>query len=236
MKIPLFCRHALASSLLLALATSLLSCSHMQSKRLDDEEETLRALSISREAEIPWTDELEADRLTLAINTTEGIEKRVALSPLSVLANTEEKSILPLYPQLDWLGKLDYSAFPEAARTVLDNFCEAFIAGEKTEQYVTSQGRYLLALFYHDIATLITPLKPVLPAKEEATTEETATEVPADFTSFRYGAPFVSADFLQVPAQFSGDFATMNASIILIREKDAWKVDQIQIRKWEEKQ
>ncbi len=234
-----------SSSLILI---SFFSCSHMQTKQGELEEETLREVSLTREELIPWTDELEADRLTQTITATEGIEKRVVLSPLAVLANTAEKTVSPIYPALEWVGKLDYRFFPEPAKSLLDNFCTAFVTGEKTERYVTEQGRYLLALFYYDISSFLAPLKQTNASQEpapdsvpsaelqpeEASSSEAISE-PMDFETFRYGEPFISADFLQVPLQFSGDLATMNAVAFLVREKDAWKIDQIQIRAWEEK-
>ncbi len=205
------------------------ACSQLgQSKRTEDEEETLRSVSINRDSEVPWTDELEPDRLTTPINATDGIEKRVALSPLSVLAGSAEKNVSPIFPYLENLGILDYTAFPESAQSVLEAFCNAYVAGEKTESYISEHGLYLLALFYRDVYERITPLKPQLTENTDAEPEKQP-----DFTEFLYGSPFVALDFLQVPVRFSGTYAEMITSIFLIREKDTWKIDQIQICSWE---
>ena len=156
----------------------------------------------------------------------------MVLSPLAVIAGSAESSVQPLYPQLAGLGSLDLSSFPPPALAVLENFCTAFTSGATTTSFMTADSKYLLALFYHDVEQLLAPLKSTGAQTEKAAPEEAAEEA-ADFTSWRCGRPFVSADFLQVPVQFTGAYGSLLTFVYINREKDAWKIDQLQIRKWE---
>lgn len=276
--------HRLQSvALLAALVLLAASCSNMnQLKRAEEETETLRTLSEALSQRVPWTDELENGRLTADVSTTNGIEQRVALSPMSVLAGGSEGSVEPRYPALDGFGSLDLSQLPQAIRTQLDGFCAAITSDERADDYMAQGSLYSLALFYYDVAERLAPQKRAeqeaearaakqrmaeearttqQPAKKKrrkaktttstAATEaaptsaadanaetatasdDTAAKTKPDFNSTLYGEPFVAADFVQVPVRFSGRFATVDVALFFSREDDAWKIDQIRIRKWE---
>ena len=130
-----------------------------QTKRMEEEAETLRTLSESLAESVPWTDELEGGRLSMDVSGTDGIERRVALSPLSVLAGSEEQSVPPRYPALDGFGSLDVSELPQAVKTQLDGFCAAITTDGNADSYMAPESLYSLALFYNDVAEHLAPQK-----------------------------------------------------------------------------
>lgn len=202
---------AFSTKMILLPLCLLSACSQLnQTKKADDDIETLRALSENIAKTVPWTDALEQGRLTQNIAVTDGIEKRVALSPLSVIAGKGEDSVAPKYPVLEGFGSLDITELPAEVKAQLERFCAAFLADETTDAFMAAGSLYSLALFYNDIQ-----------------------EKQISFSAYRYGEPFVATDFCQVPVRFSGDKGNASVSFFFILENDAWKVDQIQIRKWE---
>ena len=215
--------------LLGALMISFTACSNLnQVRRLEDESETLRSLSETLAESVPWTEELESNRLTTSVATSDGIEKRVTLSPLSVLAGSAETEVPPQYPALDGLGSLNQSQLPPALQSLLANFCKAITTNAKADSYMAANSRYSLALFYNDVAEKLAPKKAT---KAQSGTAEPATD--ADFVSVLYGEPFIAVDFCQIPVRFFGPLANVDVALFFILENDAWKVDQIRLCRWE---
>lgn len=212
---------------LFALVVAFASCSNMQQgKRLEDDEQTLRALTAELAESVPWTDELEGERLTATITTADGIDRRVALSPLSFIAGTEQQDVAPVYPFLEQFGSLDTTLITQEVKDVLNGFCTAINRAENADSFMASGCLYQLALFYRD-ARLEKPQS----SDDGVATENADEETPAFtfFDSYFYGQPYVTGTMYEIPVRFVGKKRSLDVLIYLLKESNAWKIDELQI-------
>lgn len=199
------------------------ACSDLQQgKRVEDDGQTLRALAQAMAESVPWTDELESDRLTATISVTDGIDRRVSLSPLSFLAGTGARNAPPVYPFLEDFGSLDTTHIEPAVRTVLDGFCGAVCRAESADSFMAQGCLYQLALFYRDGGLALPETSPDAEADEKK---------PAFsfFDTYFYGQPYVTGETYEVPVRFAGKKRSMDVLVFLLKESDAWKIDELRI-------
>ncbi|MBQ7159063.1 MAG: hypothetical protein IJS09_06550 [Treponema sp.] len=227
------------------------SCSNMQQeKRAEEDELTLREITVDMAKSIPWTGALEGDRLTAEIGTKDGISRGVALSPLSVLAGGEESDILPVYPFLKDFGSLDTTLLSDDVISVLDGFCAALSHGENADSFIASGCMYQLALFIRDMKLDLPEETPAENSAEKTADKTKKTDKPEDsdsdkeekepekpkvtfFDSFFYGQPYATGTMYEVPVRFTGKERSADVLIFLVKEKSAWKIDELQILKSE---
>ena len=214
------------------LVAAFAACSNIQQgKRMEDDEQTLRALTAERAELVPWTDELEGDRLTATITTADGIDRRVSLSPLSFIAGTDVQDVAPVYPFLDDFGSLDTTLIAHDVKDVLDGFCAALNHAENADSYMARGCLYQLALFYHD-SNLVKPAEePTDAPAENAENSDAGTEQVAFhfFDTFFYGQPYVTGDMYEIPVRFVGTERSMDVLVFLVKEGGTWKIDELQL-------
>lgn len=243
-------------SLLLALSVfSVLfsSCSDMKEMKKAEEEDTLRSLSEQLSLQIPWTNQIEADRLTRNIKTSDGILKSIALTPVIVISGGAEVQESAVYPYLEGFGSLDVSDIPVPVKSVLDGFCSAVLKDTVADNYMSKKGLYSLALFYKDLPELedkdeteaepapkekqSAPSEDSLAAKDEKSADENAVEEVQEnkrFSEWITGEPFVTASSFEIPVRFIAETYSCDVYLFFIKEESNWKIDQIQIHKWGE--
>lgn len=204
------------------------ACSDLQQgKRSEDDAQTLRALAQTMAEAVPWTDELESDRLTATVSVADGVDRHVSLSPLSFLAGSAARHTPPVYPFLEDFGSLDTTLIVPDVKTVLDGFCGAVCRAENADSFMARGCLYQLALFYRD-GDLALP--------ETSPDAESDEKKPAFsfFDTYFYGQPYVTGETYEVPVRFVGKKRSMDVLVFLLKEADAWKIDELRILRAED--
>ena len=204
------------------------ACSDLQQgKRAEDDAQTLRALAQAMAESVPWTDELERDRLTATVSVADGVDRHVLLSPLSVLAGAAARKVPPVYPFLEGFGSLDTTLIVPDVKTVLDGFCDAVCRAENADSFMARGCLYQLALFYRD-GDLVLP--------ESSPDADSDEKKPAFsfFDTYFYGQPYVTGETYEVPVRFVGEKRSMDVLVFLLKEGDAWKIDELRILRAED--
>ncbi|MDE7228441.1 MAG: hypothetical protein K2N31_08985 [Treponemataceae bacterium] len=204
------------------------ACSDLQQgKRAEDDAQTLRALAQAMAESVPWTDELERDRLTATVSVADGVDRHVLLSPLSFLAGAAARKVPPVYPFLEGFGSLDTTLIVPDVKTVLDGFCDAVCRAENADSFMARGCLYQLALFYRD-GDLVLP--------ESSPDADSDEKKPAFsfFDTYFYGQPYVTGETYEVPVRFVGEKRSMDVLVFLLKEGDAWKIDELRILRAED--
>ena len=207
---------------------TIFACSDLQQgKRGEDDAQTLRAVAQAMAESVPWTDELESDRLTATASVADGIDRHVSLSPLSFLAGSAARHTPPVYPFLDDFGSLDTTLIVPDVKTVLDGFCGAVCRAENADSFMARGCLYQLALFYRDGDLALPEMSP------DAETDE---KKPAFsfFDTYFYGQPYVTGETYEIPVRFVGKKRSMDVLVFLLKEDDAWKIDELRILRAED--
>lgn len=198
------------------------SCADNRSVILPDASETLRARADGRDAETPWTRELEAVRLAQNIASKDGVAASVKLTPQTVVAaasNYEE-----VFPFLNDFGSLDTSLiFPEM-RAVLDSFVQAILHGQSAAENIADGCLYSYVFFIDDMQT---GWKQFFGSELPEHSEKNPL-----FTTVLYGAPFISEDGSEIPVRFEYALGGIDVSLCFENEAGEYKINQIEIIKW----
>jgi hypothetical protein len=234
------------------------SCSHLPQVDSDEAvQKTLRAQAAKLDKSIPWTAELEGNILRADITHTDGISTKVKVSPKSIVAGGQESSVEPVYPYLPGFGSLNTSKLSDEAKYAVSSFSDAVSKKGSADAFMADGCAYSLSLFYTDIAQILPQSKSdetvtedkTIPADQNAPADESAIadqKAPVDqtlpaaqpaadlFASYIIGEPFTGDTVFQIPVRFiTQKNDTVDVWLFLDDESGLWKIDQIQIRKWE---
>ena len=192
-----------------SLVCILASCSHNSSES-DFDMNTLRKESDQLSSEIKWEQDIESSILLKKISGADGFVKSLAGNPQFVFASGAEADYEPIYPQIEGFASLDMSNCPEAAKRILDDFCNSTASARNTESYMASGCMYSLVLFKYDLKNL------------GYTT----------FDSYILGEPFVSPEILQCPVRFiKGDDVILDVLIYLKEDSPGfYKIHNIALK------
>lgn len=224
-KASLAVRPALLS---LAAFACLFSCKKKSEKVLEEYTPLSKSASeLSVQAD--WAYEIEGDRLSKKIDSFEAISRNVPLTPLSMAALEGGLPMRGVYPDLNGFENLDTTGLQGELLEVIENFCQAYVDFTKEPQEKDEDGKekekssaqvdaffsgktlFSLSLFIAD--------------SQEA----------GPFESFVVGRPFVGEDLIEVPVRFSGKKEYLFCKLYPAMEKEAWKIQQIEIYKSEAK-
>lgn len=206
-----------------ALAFALSSCRGKKEKVLEEYTPLSKAaqdLSVSAN----WAYEIEADRLSKKIDSFDAISRSVPLSPLSMAALDGGQAMRGVYPDLQGFENLDTSGLQGELLETVRAFCQAFIdytksvpeegqekSSAKVDEFFYPKTLFSLSLFLAD-------------SKDSGA-----------FDSFVVGRPFIGEDLIEIPARFSGKNEFLFCKLYPVQQKDAWKIQQIEIYKREAK-
>lgn len=155
---------------------------------------TLRKESDQLNSEIKWEQDIESSILLKKVSGADGFVKSLAGNPQYVFASGAEADYEPIYPLIDGFASLDISNCPEAAKRVLDDFCNSTASARNADSYMASGCMYSLVLFKYDLSSLGY----------------------STFDSYILGEPFVSPEILQCPVRFlKGDDVVVDVLIYL---------------------
>lgn len=183
--------------------------------------QTLRVRAQTMADVVPWTDELEADRLTAAVSVADGIDSRVSLVPLSFLAGKEARNEQAVYPFLDGFGALDTTLITGGVRETLEGFCTALCRAEDADSFMAHGCLYQLAFLYRDAGL-------DLPKSVDKTDAAFSF-----FDSYFYGQPYMTGASYAIPVRFVGKKRALDVLVFLLEEDGVWKIDELWILRTE---
>lgn len=208
---------------ILALCPALFSCKKKAEKKLEE----YTPLSKSAEelsSAAQWAYEIEGDRLSKKIDSFDSISKNVPLSPLAMAALEGGFPMRGVYPDLLGFENLDTSGMQGELLETVRSFCGAFIDYSKSEpgQDEKKDSGPLDALFY---SKTLFSLSLFLADSNDA----------GAFDNYVIGRPFMGEDLIEIPVRFSGQKDYLFCKLYPVMDKEAWKIQQIEIYKWEAK-
>ena len=240
------------------------SCSHNQGTDIVYlNEDTLQAVTESKENDLQWTRELESVRLLRDISKNEAVSSSIKLTNPVVSIASSEFFGSPIYPVLPGFGSLNTSSITQEFRKSLDDFCNDVSQWNISEKTLESSSLFFAALFKFDIEngwkTYFGKDFPVSINKTENKNEsesESGTESgtgTADeafgegqqafetvleekqllFEHWIYGEPFFDEDNIQTPVRFFCRDGSID--VLLYSSKENFKLNQILIQKWNKK-
>ena len=229
------------------------SCSHNQSSEiLYLNEDTLQAVTSTKESELQWTRELESARLLRDISKNEAVSSNIKLTnPIMSIASPDYfgKSI---YPFLPGFGSLNTSLISPELKKSLELFCKSVSEWKFSETSFDSSSLLFLALFKFDIENgWKSNFGSDFLSSVSLNTDETASEqnesVEKDdednpkineqketiFDKWVYGEPFFDESDIQIPVRFYSKQGSID--VLLYCSKETFKFNQIIIKKWNKK-
>lgn len=194
---------------------SAVSCSSSEGESAVDSHKTLRRQAENLLTVTNWSEEIESNRLTEAVEIPSGISSSVKLSPL--VLNASDSVTEKIYPDLEGFGSLNVSAMPPEVKKLVRNFASAFCKNEETDQFMASSSKYELGLLYKDLTLIF---------------EQKSEDEPL-FDSFIIGMEIQNNFICEVPLRFnkgkkSVDL-TVYCKICRVEEKDVWLIDGFDI-------
>lgn len=202
-----------------------ISCSNgAGSDKIISESATIKQLTFERDSDLLWTRELESVRLLLDVKKNQAVSDNVLLEPVVMIcANTNKAAV---YPYLENFGSLDTSSISKELRTFLDGSCEHICEWKPELLMLKDSALFSLILFKYDI--------------ENQWTENFNEDFPVVseeqklFDSWFYGEPFINDGELQIPVRFAVKKGFIDIKMF-IDSAESFKIDGIQILKWERK-
>lgn len=186
-----------------------------------DENSTLRYLANELDSATLWTEELEAERLTVSVSSVEGISARLNLSPLIVLASLPSDSS-KIFPTLGSFGSLDTSLISKPLRSMLTSFSESIARNEDADSFFEKECLYSLAIFYSDFERIFSSCFDFNDSSKKPF-----------FSKFVFGEPFLDGVYYEVPIKFFAPEATLTLCVFCFEKAGNWQIDQVQIADWE---
>lgn len=165
------------------------------------------------ERKFEWTDELEGNLLTGENPAEIKLSKNLKLNPVSYavfVANKGES----LYPYIEGFASLDMSSLNSKAKNTVEEFCKTFCTSGKMDSLMVKKSLSELIFFKADTDK-------IFPDK-------------TDLEGYIYGKPFISKDTFEVPVCFISRKGRLTVYLYLDKYSD-WKIEQIQIKKWQER-
>lgn len=215
----------------------LFSCSNNSSDvDVFDETETLKYEATRLETELDWQNEIEGEILTKEIKKKVGIDSsRVTLTHRAVLANEKSGDDEKIYPYLEGFGSLDLSDFTmendAERRKLVEDFCNALVERKECEEFFDKDSIFALAIFLDDLkaATGINYFE--LMDVDEKENIDSIRRI----LSYILGKPLSDEAYFSVPVRFKvgTDSKKENLDVEIFLEKygEAWKIDEIEVRK-----
>lgn len=156
-----------------------------------------------------WNSEIEKNLLKKNTTQTDYVSRSVELNPSVMAALSSGENMASIYPELEGFGSLDISDVDDKVRGLMDDFCKAILVNSEKESFMANGRLHFLVLFLNDIKNY------------------------GLLKSWIFGKPFISEDLFQIPIRFYFSSGTLDTFFYLVQIEETWKIDQIQIYKWD---
>lgn len=209
----------------------LVSCANKQSDIISFEEnDTIKSVITSKEAEVTWSKELEGEILSEKIDSKEGVDSRVSLTPevLSLIEPSEKK----IYPSLPDFTLLDVSDMNKTVLKNITGFCDKFIANiNKGPQQLFNQDYLFSYVFFKE--SLFENWNLMFDNNFPCTFEELndSSRKIKLFDSYDIGKQKESFDFIEVPVRMYNKYGYADI-IIYVERTTEYMINEIELTGW----
>lgn len=203
--------------LVLLLSFFTFSCSNEVQKKKDvDISNTLRYKTEALIKNTVWTEQLEKGRLETSNSKYGNISEYLSLRKISILADVSDSSKLDIFPFIEGFGFLDLSLFPSDLYPIVKEVSNNLVKNKNLDSFMAEDCLYSLGLFYLN-------LKKMGINRNE-------------FNSYLIGSAFITEFSYEIPIRlFCNKEKTkfLDINLFFLNEKKTWKIDQIQISKYQ---
>lgn len=192
----------------------LFSCSNAQINILTSQEDTLRSALNDKSNKTIWTKEIEADRLSVALNSNISVANKELISPQMLSSIKDLQGAV--YPEIKNFASLDCTSMNKSLLSTIDDFCKQLsVSSQNLESFFLSDYFFNYVFFKNDFEEILSNFK-----KGEE-----------NFDSYLICKAFESQDLTQVPIRLYYQNNFVDLSVYLTYD-NGYKITQIEVIRW----
>ena len=192
----------------------LISCSNAQINVLTSQEDTLRSALNDKSNKTIWTKEIEADRLSVKLNSNISVINKDIVSP-QMLGSIKDLQG-PVYPEIKNFANLDCTSMNKTLLSTMDDFCKQISKStDNLESFFVSEYFFNYVFFKTDFEEILSNFK----------------KGDENFDHYVICRAFESQDLTQVPVRLYNKNNFVDLSVYLTYH-NGYKITQIEVIRW----
>lgn len=192
----------------------LVSCSNAQINVLTSQEDTLRSALNDKSNKTIWTKEIEADRLSVKLNSNISVINKDIVSP-QMLGSIKDLQG-PVYPEIKNFANLDCTSMNKNLLSTMDDFCKQISKStDNLESFFVSEYFFNYVFFKSDFEEILSNFK----------------KGDENFDRYVICKAFESQDLTQVPVRLYNKNNFVDLSVYLTYH-NGYKITQIEVIRW----
>ena len=192
----------------------LVSCSNAQINVLTSQEDTLRSALNDKSNKTIWTKEIEADRLSVKLNSNISVINKNIVSP-QMLGSIKDLQG-PVYPEIKNFANLDCTSMNKTLLSTMDDFCKQISKStDNLESFFVSEYFFNYVFFKTDFEEILSNFK----------------KGDENFDHYVICKAFESQDLTQVPVRLYNKNNFVDLSVYLTYH-NGYKITQIEVIRW----
>lgn len=192
----------------------LVSCSNAQINVLTSQEDTLRSALNDKSNKTIWTKEIEADRLSVKLNSNISVINKDIVSPQMLSSIKDLQG--PVYPEIKNFANLDCTSMNKTLLSTIDDFCKQISKStDNLESFFVSEYFFNYVFFKTDFEEILSNFK----------------KGDENFDHYVICKAFESQDLTQVPVRFYNKNSFVDLSVYLTYH-NGYKITQIEVIRW----
>lgn len=192
----------------------LVSCSNAQINVLTSQEDTLRSALNDKSNKTIWTKEIEADRLSVKLNSNISVINKDIVSP-QMLGSIKDLQG-PVYPEIKNFANLDCTSMNKTLLSTMDDFCKQISKStDNLESFFVSEYFFNYVFFKTDFEEILRNFK----------------KGDENFDHYVICKAFESQDLTQVPVRLYNKNNFVDLSVYLTYH-NGYKITQIEVIRW----
>lgn len=192
----------------------LVSCSNAQINVLTSQEDTLRSALNDKSNKTIWTKEIEADRLSVKLNSNISVINKDIVSP-QMLGSIKDLQG-PVYPEIKNFANLDCTSMNKTLLSTIDDFCKQISKStDNLESFFVSEYFFNYVFFKTDFEEILSNFK----------------KGDENFDHYVICKAFESQDLTQVPVRLYNKNNFVDLSVYLTYH-NGYKITQIEVIRW----
>lgn len=192
----------------------LVSCSNAQINVLTSQEDTLRSALNDKSNKTIWTKEIEADRLSVKLNSNISVINKDIVSP-QMLGSIKDLQG-PVYPEIKNFANLDCTSMNKTLLSTMDDFCKQISKStDNLESFFVSEYFFNYVFFKTDFEEILSNFK----------------KGDENFDHYVICKAFESQDLTQVPVRLYNKNNFVDLSVYLTYH-NGYKITQIEVIRW----
>ena len=192
----------------------LISCSNAQINVLTSQEDTLRSALNDKSNKTIWTKEIEADRLSVKLNSNISVINKDIVSP-QMLGSIKDLQG-PVYPEIKNFANLDCTSMNKTLLSTMDDFCKQISKStDNLESFFVSEYFFNYVFFKTDFEEILSNFK----------------KGDENFDHYVICKAFESQDLTQVPVRLYNKNNFVDLSVYLTYH-NGYKITQIEVIRW----